>query len=134
MTYVHSGSVLFQKQRVLCAEHAQTKSAPKPLQNSLHGKRALDYDILALTETHDKGNLHPNKHFITGDVAPVGDPYAGVAMIFFGQCSEMCHAHRQPRGAYSICYDQGVTVQPVRGVCICAPRWKTKPHIIRHFR
>ena len=41
MSYVHSGSVLFQKQRVLCAEHAQTKSAPKPLQNTLHGKRAL---------------------------------------------------------------------------------------------
>ena len=41
MSYVHSGSVLFQKQRVLCAEHAQTKSAPKPLKNTLHGKRAL---------------------------------------------------------------------------------------------
>ena len=41
MSYVHSGSVLFQKQRVLCAEHAQTKSAPKPLQNTLHGKGAL---------------------------------------------------------------------------------------------
>ena len=32
---------LFQKQRVLCAEHAQTKSAPKPLQNTPHGKPAL---------------------------------------------------------------------------------------------
>ena len=42
MSYVHSGSVLFQKQRVLCAEHAQTKSAPKPLQNTLHGKLALE--------------------------------------------------------------------------------------------
>ena len=42
MSYVHSGSVLFEKQRVLCAEHAQTKSAPKPLQNTLHGKRALE--------------------------------------------------------------------------------------------
>ena len=41
MSYVHSGRVLFQKQRVLCAEHAQTKSAPKPLQNTLHGKPAL---------------------------------------------------------------------------------------------
>ena len=36
VSYVNSGSVLFQKQRVLCAEHAQTKSAPKPLQNTLH--------------------------------------------------------------------------------------------------
>ena len=42
----------------------------------------LEYDILALTETHDKGNLRPNKRFITGDAAPVGDPYAGVAMMF----------------------------------------------------
>ena len=42
MSYVHSGSVLFQKQRVLCTEHAQTKSAPKPLQNTLHGKGALE--------------------------------------------------------------------------------------------
>ena len=47
MSYVHSGSVLFQKQRVLCAEHAQTKSAPKPLQNTLHGKRALGADLRA---------------------------------------------------------------------------------------
>ena len=44
MTYVHSGSVLFQKQRVLCAEHTQTKSAPNPLPNTLHGKRALYHD------------------------------------------------------------------------------------------
>ena len=35
----------FQKQRVLWAEHAQTKSAPKPLQNTLHGKRALGCNI-----------------------------------------------------------------------------------------
>ena len=42
MTYVHSTSIIFQKQRLLCAEHAQTKSAPKPLQNTFHEKRALD--------------------------------------------------------------------------------------------
>ena len=88
----------------------------------------LEYDILALTETR---NLHPNKHFITGDAVPVGDRYAGVAMIFFGECSEVCHAHLLPRVAYSVCHDQVVTVQPVSGVCICAPRCKTTPHIIR---
>ena len=49
MSYVHSGSVLFQKQRVLCAEHAQTKSAPKPLQNTLHGKPALSSGRLCTT-------------------------------------------------------------------------------------
>ena len=32
----------------------------------------LDYDILALTETHDSGCLRSTKHFITGDAAPRG--------------------------------------------------------------
>ena len=79
----------------------------------------LEYDILALTETRDKGNLHPNKHFITGDAVPVGDRYAGVAMIFFGECSEVCHAHWLSRVAYSVCHDQVVTVQPDGGVYMC---------------
>ena len=48
MSYVHSGSVLFQKQPVLCAEHAQTKSARKPLQNTLHGKRALRANLIVI--------------------------------------------------------------------------------------
>ena len=51
MSYVHSGSVLFQNQRVLCAEHAQTKSAPKPLQNTLHGKGALQYTYIILVSS-----------------------------------------------------------------------------------
>ena len=58
----------------------------------------LDYDILALTETHDKGNLHPNKHFITGDAVPVGDPYAGVAMIFSDNVAK-CVMHTGCRGS-----------------------------------
>ena len=41
----------------------------------------LGYDILALTETHDAGQLRPSKHFLTGDTAPTGDKYAGVAML-----------------------------------------------------
>ena len=54
MSYIHSGSVLFQKQRLLCAEHLETKSAPKPLQNTLHGKRALDIRI----RVHDTNTEH----------------------------------------------------------------------------
>ena len=57
MSYVHSGSVLFQKQRVLCAEHAQTKSAPKPLQNTLHGKRALGTLLHFVKEGQPNGAL-----------------------------------------------------------------------------
>ena len=41
----------------------------------------LGYDILALTETHDSGQLRPSKRFLTGDIAPAEDKYAGVAML-----------------------------------------------------
>ena len=41
----------------------------------------LGYDILALTETHDTGSLRPSKTFVTGDIAPKDDSYAGVAIL-----------------------------------------------------
>ena len=41
----------------------------------------LEYDILALTETHDTGSLQPSKTFVTGNIAPKDDPYAGVAIL-----------------------------------------------------
>ena len=41
----------------------------------------LGYDIQALTETHDTGSLRPSKTFVTGDIAPKDDPYAGVAIL-----------------------------------------------------
>ena len=41
----------------------------------------LDYDVLVLTETHDKGNLKSSRNFITADPAPQSDPYAGVAIM-----------------------------------------------------
>ena len=41
----------------------------------------LGYDILALTETHDTGRVRPSKTFVTGDIAPIDDPYAGVAIL-----------------------------------------------------
>ena len=40
----------------------------------------LGYDILALTETHDKGGLRPNKHYLTGDAVSGKDPCSGVTM------------------------------------------------------
>ena len=45
----------------------------------------LGYDILALTDTHDTGSLRPSKTFVTDDIAPNDDPYAGVA-ILMSQC------------------------------------------------
>ena len=41
----------------------------------------LGYDILALTEKHDTGSLRPSKTFVTGDIAPKGDPCADVAIL-----------------------------------------------------
>ena len=67
MSYVHSGSVLFQKQRVICAEHAQTKSAPKPLQITLHGKPALECrvditDVSAFALDRNSGSEGESEH------------------------------------------------------------------------
>ena len=41
--------------------------------------------------------LRPNKRFITGDAAPVGDPYAGVAMMFSDGVAK-CVMHTGCRG------------------------------------
>ena len=54
----------------------------------LRGWWRVGYDIIALTETHDRGYLRPSKHFITGDAAPNGDPYAGVALLFSDRVAE----------------------------------------------
>ena len=40
----------------------------------------LEYDILALTETHDKGTLQKSNNFITGEPAPANDSFSGVAL------------------------------------------------------
>ena len=56
LSYAHSVKLLFfQKQRLLATGtcSAQTKSAPNPLQNTLHGKRASLFsreDIFAESE------------------------------------------------------------------------------------
>ena len=41
----------------------------------------LGYDILGLTETHDKATLQNNHKFITGEPAPNEDSFAGVALL-----------------------------------------------------
>ena len=50
-----------------------------------HTQRTLcqedNFDILALTETHDKGNMNNTKNFIRGEAAPPNDSYSGVAFI-----------------------------------------------------
>ena len=44
----------------------------------------LGYDILALTETHDSGQLRPSKRFLTGDIAPAEDKYAAIRSLLYG--------------------------------------------------
>ena len=41
----------------------------------------LNHDILALTETHDKGSMQKNTNFIPAERAPENDPYSGVALL-----------------------------------------------------
>ena len=41
----------------------------------------LSFTQRALTETHDTGSLRPSKTFVTGDIAPKDDSYAGVAIL-----------------------------------------------------
>ena len=40
----------------------------------------LDYDILAITETHDKGRLGSGRNYIPSDPVPSDDSFAGVAI------------------------------------------------------
>ena len=43
--------------------------------------KELSYDILLLTETHDKGALKGTRNFIPAEPAPPTDPYSGVALL-----------------------------------------------------
>ena len=54
--------------------------------------RDLDYDLLALTETHDKGTLQRKKDFICCDIAPQNDPFSGVALLLSNRLSK-CVLH-----------------------------------------
>ena len=54
--------------------------------------RDLDYDLLTLTETHDKGTLQRKKDFICSDIAPQNDPFSGVALLLSNRLSK-CVLH-----------------------------------------
>ena len=41
----------------------------------------MDYDILGLTETHDKGDIAGSSNFITAEPAPEEDRASGVALL-----------------------------------------------------
>jgi len=43
--------------------------------------RELEYDVLVLTETHDKGYLKRSRNYITVDPAPESNPYSTLAII-----------------------------------------------------
>ena len=60
--------------------------------------RELNYDLLALTETHDKGSLQSKNDFIRGDQAPAGDSYSGVALLLSSRLSK-CVLHDGSNGS-----------------------------------
>ena len=43
--------------------------------------KELNYDILLLTETHDKGSLKGSRNFIPAEPAPKSDSFSGVAFL-----------------------------------------------------
>ena len=52
----------------------------------------LGHDILALTETHDNGQMSKNTNFIPVEHAPVSDPYSGVALLLSNRIAK-CVVH-----------------------------------------
>ena len=48
----------------------------------------LNYDILAITETHNSGKLKGNKNFLTSDPAPKTDSYSGVGLLLSERISK----------------------------------------------
>ena len=49
--------------------------------------RELNYDILALTETHNSGKLKGNKNFLVSDPAPKNDSFSGVGLLLSDRLS-----------------------------------------------
>ena len=50
------------------------------------------YDILVLTETHDKGTFKSSRNFITAEPAPDSDRFSGVAILLSNQAAK-CVVH-----------------------------------------
>ena len=54
--------------------------------------RDLQYDILVVTETHNKGTLSSSTNFVTSDPAPASDPFSGVAIMLSDRVAK-CVSH-----------------------------------------
>ena len=59
--------------------------------------RGLNYDLLVLTETHDKGTFQNTKDYISREHAPKSDPYSGVALLLSTRLSN-CVLHIRSNG------------------------------------
>ena len=78
----------------------------------------LGYDVLGLTETHDKGSLSTNRCFIKGDVAPKEDAYAGVALLLSYRMAK-CVINSGSRGARIVFARFRVAPCNLFVVCVC---------------
>ena len=54
--------------------------------------RELEYDILVLTETHNKGLLKSNRNFINSEPAPEHDSFSGISIMISDRIAK-CVAH-----------------------------------------
>ena len=54
--------------------------------------RDLSYDILVLTETHNKGSLRGSRNFVTSESAPNDDSYSGVVIMLSDRIAK-CVSH-----------------------------------------
>ena len=55
--------------------------------------RELNYDILSLTETHNRGKLKGNKNFLVSDPAPENDSHSGVGLLLSDRISKCVSYH-----------------------------------------
>ena len=60
--------------------------------------KELNYDILALTETHDNGTLKDTRDFIKSEPAPKNDPYSGVSLLLSDRLAK-CVMHTGNNGS-----------------------------------
>ena len=58
----------------------------------------LEYDILALTETHDDGTLKNSRKFIMSEPAPASDKFSGVALLLSDRVAK-CVTHKSSCGS-----------------------------------
>ena len=74
------------------------------------------FDILALTETHDRGTLSSSKNFIVSEPAPDNDSYSGTALLLSDKVSN-CVMHKGHCGS-RISYAR-IRSQPCNLFVIC---------------